>query len=264
MTLATKNGAIIVKDGLLAENCGCCGGWYCSADPCPCNYSKAIPQTLNASFAVSLPSTIYSGTFGAGSGGQAFVRLTDAQAAAFNGTYQLQREANCQYSYPSPLPALSSPDSLFSISVIVGTPYSLGQDEDYRCSDGYTVQLYQLRVVFQSSYSQFFGSSFSCANAAMFSNAASNDYSAGWLFGIEAVPSATKSFLSGCTSLPFVLRNKMAAGIFDANSTWSPQCDLLIDQIDHSWTLDLQYTDTSGAFPENRVIPSALTLRVYE
>jgi hypothetical protein len=32
MPLATKNGSLIVKDGLLAENCGCCGGWYCCAD----------------------------------------------------------------------------------------------------------------------------------------------------------------------------------------------------------------------------------------
>ena len=32
MTLATKNGSLIVKDGLLAENCGCCGGWYCCAE----------------------------------------------------------------------------------------------------------------------------------------------------------------------------------------------------------------------------------------
>jgi hypothetical protein len=29
MPLATKNNAIIVKDGKLAENCDCCGGWYC-------------------------------------------------------------------------------------------------------------------------------------------------------------------------------------------------------------------------------------------
>lgn len=32
MPLATKNGSIIVKDGKLAENCDCCGGWYCCAD----------------------------------------------------------------------------------------------------------------------------------------------------------------------------------------------------------------------------------------
>jgi hypothetical protein len=29
MPLATKNNAIIIKDGKLAENCNCCGGWYC-------------------------------------------------------------------------------------------------------------------------------------------------------------------------------------------------------------------------------------------
>jgi hypothetical protein len=34
MPLATKNNAIILKDGLLAENCGCCGGWYCYDNPC--------------------------------------------------------------------------------------------------------------------------------------------------------------------------------------------------------------------------------------
>jgi hypothetical protein len=33
MTLATKNGSLIVKDGRLAENCGCCGGWWCYLDP---------------------------------------------------------------------------------------------------------------------------------------------------------------------------------------------------------------------------------------
>ncbi len=29
MTLATKNGSLIVKDGKIAEDCGCCGDWYC-------------------------------------------------------------------------------------------------------------------------------------------------------------------------------------------------------------------------------------------
>lgn len=32
MPLAIKNNAIIVKDGKLAENCDCCGGWYCCVD----------------------------------------------------------------------------------------------------------------------------------------------------------------------------------------------------------------------------------------
>lgn len=29
MPLATKNGSLIVTDGQIAENCDCCGGWYC-------------------------------------------------------------------------------------------------------------------------------------------------------------------------------------------------------------------------------------------
>jgi hypothetical protein len=36
MTLATKNGSLIVTDGKIAENCGCCGdGWYCYGPACP-------------------------------------------------------------------------------------------------------------------------------------------------------------------------------------------------------------------------------------
>lgn len=38
MSIATKNGSIIVKDGSIAEGCGCCGGWWCdsSANGCWC------------------------------------------------------------------------------------------------------------------------------------------------------------------------------------------------------------------------------------
>ena len=52
MPLATKNNAIIVKDGLLAENCGCCGGWYCYRDSCAC--WRAFVQTLTAANAGGL------------------------------------------------------------------------------------------------------------------------------------------------------------------------------------------------------------------
>jgi|688.fasta_scaffold127749_3 hypothetical protein len=31
-TLNTKNGQLLVKDGKLQTDCGCCGGWYCCAD----------------------------------------------------------------------------------------------------------------------------------------------------------------------------------------------------------------------------------------
>jgi len=55
MTLATKNGAIILKDGKLAEDCNCCGGggWYCydgaAAGTCFCvceDPMKTLPNVL--------------------------------------------------------------------------------------------------------------------------------------------------------------------------------------------------------------------------
>lgn len=53
MPIATKNGSIIVKDGKVAENCDCCGGWYCyggaSDGVCNCiceDSGKTLPGTL--------------------------------------------------------------------------------------------------------------------------------------------------------------------------------------------------------------------------
>jgi hypothetical protein len=49
MTLATKNGAIIVKDGKLAENCGCCGGWYCCQTTlCPASSISSVQVSITA------------------------------------------------------------------------------------------------------------------------------------------------------------------------------------------------------------------------
>lgn len=52
MTIATKNGAIIVKDGKFAENCGCCGGWYCSGGDqscvCPTESISGITVSITA------------------------------------------------------------------------------------------------------------------------------------------------------------------------------------------------------------------------
>jgi len=48
MTIATKSGSLIVKDGKLAENCGCCGGWYCCIDR-SCNPAVATPDITSQS-----------------------------------------------------------------------------------------------------------------------------------------------------------------------------------------------------------------------
>lgn len=52
MNIATQGGKIIVKDGKLAESCGCCGGWYCSGDEsCKCapNAISSVSISVTAS-----------------------------------------------------------------------------------------------------------------------------------------------------------------------------------------------------------------------
>lgn len=51
MTLATKNGSLILKDGSIAENCGCCGGWYCynQCADFSCPGSASVSVSISAS-----------------------------------------------------------------------------------------------------------------------------------------------------------------------------------------------------------------------
>lgn len=42
MPLATKNGSLIVKDGQIAENCDCCGGWYCYCEQSSCDLATIL------------------------------------------------------------------------------------------------------------------------------------------------------------------------------------------------------------------------------
>jgi hypothetical protein len=54
MPLAVKNNALILKDGKLAESCGCCGGWYC----CP-STTQLLQCTSGISVQVSLTASDY-------------------------------------------------------------------------------------------------------------------------------------------------------------------------------------------------------------
>lgn len=50
MSIATKNGSIIVKDGSIAENCGCCEtGWYCCNSLCRQDMVQSVSVTLTMS-----------------------------------------------------------------------------------------------------------------------------------------------------------------------------------------------------------------------
>jgi hypothetical protein len=73
--IATKNNAIILKDGKLAEGCGCCGEWYCydQRDPCcKCNFGsqQSISLTITApDFPASMDMRYESPPAGAAAGG---------------------------------------------------------------------------------------------------------------------------------------------------------------------------------------------------
>jgi hypothetical protein len=59
MTLATKDGSLIVKDGKLAENCGCCGGWYCYNECAEFMCVDAPTASVSLSATDFLVNTIY-------------------------------------------------------------------------------------------------------------------------------------------------------------------------------------------------------------
>jgi hypothetical protein len=101
MPLATKNGSLIVKDGKLAENCGCCGGWYC------CNFGNACAAADTVSVTIAMQcngdmsgterrfyswgtsSILYGGATGPG---YYAYRQAIVPSSAFAGTHQLSRE----------------------------------------------------------------------------------------------------------------------------------------------------------------------------
>ena len=81
MPLATKNNAIIVKDGKLAENCGCCGGWYC----CPPVMKATV--TFNLS---DVETVVYQGGVFPGGVAYSLARINASAMSSLSGTvYQL-------------------------------------------------------------------------------------------------------------------------------------------------------------------------------
>jgi len=92
MTLAIKNNAIIVKDGKLAENCGCCGGWYCCAD----RACLAKPSSVTLSVVAEDFYTQYGMTE---TGGLFFESSACAFGSSISGTHSLtQITAEAGYS----------------------------------------------------------------------------------------------------------------------------------------------------------------------
>jgi len=123
MTLATKNGSLIVKDGQIAEDCGCCGGWYCYCEN-DCNTTPACsyclgscppyraPESFTATVTASdyvnrvMGRVYYNIVGGSGAG----VGLTSYfKGSALSGTHTLARVSATRYETSLPdNPACSS------------------------------------------------------------------------------------------------------------------------------------------------------------
>lgn len=106
MTLATKNGAVIVKDGKVAENCGCCGGWWCYGG---CGCSDVRPSVLSATLSFSLNQVAYgqvgTGAFGGGGFHQCAKYTSDSfsdvsKTVSLSYTGESDDGASCFYQTP--------------------------------------------------------------------------------------------------------------------------------------------------------------------
>jgi hypothetical protein len=64
MTIATKNGSVIIKDGSVAQNCGCCGGWICCQDPACLYQLYDVRLTISTNVPYTpVPESPYTATF---------------------------------------------------------------------------------------------------------------------------------------------------------------------------------------------------------
>ena len=107
MNIATQGGSIIVKDGLLAENCGCCGGWYCVT----CPYPTVIPDQVRVTISTNSTDSYAWGRTVESSGGNNAISHTAFMFGAIGGTYTLTGGGTaggiCTYSYSDDKVSLS-------------------------------------------------------------------------------------------------------------------------------------------------------------
>jgi len=255
MPIGVKGGSLIVKDGRLADGCGCCG-WYCYRETdCPCNYSKALPPTLNASLAFTLSENVYGGFLYNFVGAQVGpTRVTPTEAAAINGTYVLSRQAStCLYRFTN---------GNVTIAVTVGASHVCS-------SGGFSVSLDELAFTVQGKTPSFSGSEIysgavntACNGIPLFlTGAASKTYTD----PVSIICPGSPTTLS-CPSGNYdnFYNRAFGLGLYPSGRD-NPQCSSpLIDVVNHSWAIDALYTNTSGAAPSLGTVSRAITLTVSE
>ena len=252
MTIATKIGGLIVKDGKLAENCWCCATWNCYQNCAtaicePCGYTSAMPSTLNASLQLSIQSDVYVPARSTGFGGvpqTTIYKITPANASSASANYTLSRESStCLYR--------KNPGVLNEfIRVQVGASGSsrlvLGAS-NWSCANNCDSGMSLLSL----------GTWIPCKQSGLTSwdNAASKSYpfdNYAFLPG-SGDPSGTGYLLYG---FGFVL---------NSTSQVTPCVANPFSSIYSRYVFDLHYTDVRGSMPvPNTIIPSACTLTVSQ
>jgi len=282
MTLATKNGSIIVKDGKLAEDCGCCGGWYCYTPECPCQYSGTLPATLSMTITVSVPNTIYGFVLSNFLGSWvAPMRYTSSQLQAVNGTYTLTKLGNqglspCVYELNSTAYHWqqwdqNQPQAICSIGSYAGL---FNASDGQVCNSGQSsVRLVEFGFSAKGTLSTELGNinNFStlCQGvSAVLNSAASRSYGSqtltSWFHNINTRSSWSQY---GCVSSPVWNNGGSFGGTYPSvldEYDFPPCVDGNIAKIDHTWSFDLLYTDTSGSGPVRGNVRRAITVRIFE
>jgi hypothetical protein len=257
MPLATKDNAIIVKDGKLAENCDCCGGWYCYKDcsrpTCPCEYDGEMPPTLRAQIDFSFPSTVYLPRIAAPFGFDEYnsYRVTSADASAASISITLSRVGStCSYS-------AALPSSRGDISVTVGARNEVLDSNLWQCSDlcytGISLNSFTRWIACKLSPTQY--------GPAPLRNAASLSYPIDSFVFIPGfvLPNTyvdlevTPIYHSG---FQFVLNT---AGVDVSPCVLKPS-----ESIYGRWVFDLLYTDTSGPNLSNQTLSRVCSVTVSD
>jgi hypothetical protein len=124
MTLATQNGSLIVKDGKLAENCGCCGdGWYCCPDQACIGYSISS-ATVTVSASDYLKQTT-SSLLGCSNGPLREYASVGFLGSALAGTKSLSKQSNGTWRYDYQPQAGGSCQASLVLSFPIATTWQL-------------------------------------------------------------------------------------------------------------------------------------------
>lgn len=271
MPLATKNNAIIVKDGKLAENCNCCTTWNCyqscSTSVCePCGYSKPMPASLNVSVNFDISSTIYLGNRGGTVAGTRWwpVRVTPADFLSASRTFQIARGNQCTYSGTN-----GSGFAVHSVQANIasdGTLYiGIGWDGPLcgACFRRPSFIELVLRATALRPPSLTLGQF--AAPATGWANAGGNEY------GTDAVflssPALAGDLPSGATETLNGVTYPVGIALFGSKATSVdvPACNSVpYDVIDYTFKMDLLYTECGGASPVVARLARAVTVRIHE